>query len=48
MYELGLKEDSDIEKRKKIDALKLSDAEWDRVKDFCNLLAVGVLSFSSP
>ncbi|KIL55647.1 hypothetical protein M378DRAFT_57305, partial [Amanita muscaria Koide BX008] len=37
LYELGTKE-NDLEKRKKIDALALREPEWERVKQFCNLL----------
>lgn len=39
VYELGLRE-SNLTKRAKIDALKLSNDEWDRVKLFTSLLAV--------
>ncbi|KAL0565923.1 hypothetical protein V5O48_016097 [Marasmius crinis-equi] len=38
VYEIGLLE-TNTEKRRKIDALKLSDEEWERVQTFLNLLA---------
>jgi len=40
-FELGLKE-TNIEKRRKIADLTLSDDEWDRVRLFGNLLGVCV------
>ena len=43
MYEIG-REETDFNKRAKIDALKLSDEEWTRVENFIDLLKV---SFSS-
>ena len=44
MYELGLQADS-IAKRKKIDDLKLSEEEWERIKLFTSLLTVSLLCF---
>ncbi len=34
--------EKNLEKKKKIDALELSEEEWTRVGLFCNLLAVGL------
>jgi len=45
VYELGLKE-TNMEKRRKIADLTLSEEEWDHVRLFCNLLAVCVTSLS--
>lgn len=42
VYDLGLKEDN-LEKRRKIDALRLNEEEWDRVGLFCDLLGVSVI-----
>jgi hypothetical protein len=39
VYEIG-REEKDLEKRKKIDGLKLTPEEWGRVKSFLDLLAV--------
>lgn len=39
VYEVGLRE-GNLAKRKKIDELRLSTAEWDCVKLFTSLLAV--------
>ena len=39
MYELGVRTDN-IEAWKKIDALALTETEWDCVGTFCNLLRV--------
>ncbi|KAF5329115.1 hypothetical protein D9758_017952 [Tetrapyrgos nigripes] len=39
VYEIGLLESENTDKRRKIDQLKLSDKEWQRVKLFLNLLA---------
>lgn len=36
----------DLEKRKKIDALQLSDEEWNNTKLFLNLLGVRSLIFA--
>lgn len=43
VYELGFKEDN-LEKRKKINGLKLSKEEWGRVRMFCDLLGVSSMS----
>lgn len=41
MYEIGvIAEDESLEKRRKIDALRLTSAEWARLSTFGNLLAV--------
>lgn len=40
VYEIG-REESDFNKRAKIDALKLSDEEWTNVESFIDLLKVG-------
>ncbi|KIL54083.1 hypothetical protein M378DRAFT_182669 [Amanita muscaria Koide BX008] len=39
VYELGIHTAGNLEARKKIDALRLSDAEWDRLGIFCSLLS---------
>ena len=39
VYEIA-REESDLEKRRKIDALKLTEEEWKRVKLFMDLLRV--------
>jgi hypothetical protein len=39
VYEIG-REEKDLEKRKKIDGLKLTPEEWGQVKCFLDLLAV--------
>lgn len=44
VYELGYKE-TNIEKRRKIDALTLKEGEWTRVRLFCNLLQVRPLQY---
>ena len=41
VYELGVRIDS-IEARKKIDALALTETEWDRIGIFCSLLRVRI------
>jgi hypothetical protein len=37
--------DRNLEARKKIDALKLSETEWERVGIFCGLLSVSFIRF---
>ena len=44
MYEIG-REESDLNKRAKIDALKLSDKEWTDVENFTNLLMVSLTTY---
>ena len=41
MYEIG-REESDLNKHAKIDALKLSDEEWTHVENFTDLLRVSL------
>lgn len=44
VYEIG-REEKDLSKRKKIDDLLLSDAEWERIGLFNDLLAVSCYIF---
>lgn len=43
VYEIGC-EEKDLDKREKIDALKMTPPEWTRVKQFLDLLAVSTES----
>lgn len=49
MYELGVRTEN-IEAQKKIDALALTQTEWDRVGTFCSLLRVCIkyVAFDIP
>jgi hypothetical protein len=42
VYEMGL-EEKNLEKRQKLDQLRLSRDEWERLDLFANLLAVSLL-----
>lgn len=43
VYELSRKE-TNAEKRRKLGDLTLTEEEWDRVRLFCNLLQVSILT----
>ena len=46
IYELGAREEN-LSKRKKIDALRLSPEEWERVRLFCDLLGVSLITVAA-